>query len=356
MRESSEVTRRDVAARAGTSVAVVSYVLNDGPRNVRPETRERVLKAMRDLGYRANAAARTLRTRRTMAIGLLVPDASNPFFGALARQIEDAAFARGYALFLCNAMESKSREEAYIRALLGRQVDGLIIAPCSGSSRWVDELAQSLTASVIIDRVLDDTPFTTMAADNEGGAYAAVRHLVGHGRRRVGCIAGPKGVHPTEDRVNGWRRALAEAGLPEDPALMHYGTFTQRDGHFAAHAMLSLPNRPDSLFVTSDEQAIGALAAAADLALDVPRDVAVFGFDGIAGGEFSRPSLSTVMQPTETLAREAVARVIGQDPKARSSPERITLATALVLRRSCGCTGQEHGLPGSTACGTDVLP
>jgi len=332
-----QVTRRDVAHRAGTSVAVVSYVINDGPRNVKPETKERVLAAIKELGYRANAAARSLRTRRTMAIGLVVPDASSPFYGALAREIEDEAFAAGYALLLGNAMEDKAREAAYVRTLLGRQVDGLIVAPSSGYNSWLEDVARSATTSIIIDRDVQGVPITSVTVNNRDGALAAVRHLISHGRVRIACIAGPRGVHPTEDRVDGWHRALAEGNLLADACPVTYGTFLQSDGFSKGMQLLSRGFRPDAIFTTSDEQAIGVLSAASQLGIRVPDELSVMGFDGLRNGQFCIPPLSTVEQPLRLLAQSAVRRVIDARPIEPRSPERIEMTTRLVLRRSCGC-------------------
>ncbi|MEV0567124.1 LacI family DNA-binding transcriptional regulator [Dactylosporangium sp. NPDC050588] len=342
MAQSARVTRQDVANRANTSVAVVSYVINNGPRNVRAETRDRVLSAIRELGYRANLAARSLRTQRTMAIGLIVPDASNPYFGALAREIEEAAFARGYALLLGNAMEEKERELAHVRALLDRQVDGVILAPSAGPTPWMDDLVRSPTASVILDRGLEEMPFPQVVVDNRSGACAAVQHLVGHGCQRIACIAGPRGIHPTDERVAGWRQAMDEAGLTPNAVDLHYGTFRQEDGYSTAMIMLGNGRRPDAVFATSDEQAIGVLSAAAQLGLRVPEDLAVFGFDGIEGGRFTVPPLSTVQQPLHDLATEAVDRVARQPGQPPAVADSIWLQTSLTLRRSCGCDWSGH--------------
>jgi LacI family transcriptional regulator len=332
------VTRRDVARRAGTSEAVVSYVLNDGPRNVSPATRERVLVAIHELGYRANAVARSLRTNRTTSIGLVVPDASNSFFGLLAREIENVAFSEGYTLLIGNAMENEEREAAYVRTLLARQVDGLIIAPLHGPDLWRHELTESRVRSVILDREVDDVDGIHVTVDNEGGAYNATNHLLRHGRSRIACVAGPAGVHSTDDRVAGWRRALIETGLDAECFPVSYGYFRQRDGYHAGRRMLSHKLSVDAVFVTSDEQAIGLLRAAAEVGVRVPDDLAIFGFDGLEGGAFSVPAISTVEQPLGELARIAVERILRRADRLEALDQRIRLPTRLLPRESCGCS------------------
>lgn len=328
------VTRRDVARRAGTSEAVVSYVLNDGPRNVSPGTRERVLAAIRELDYRPNAVARSLRTSRSTMIGLVVPDNANPFFAELAREIEDVAFERGYTLLLGNARDNDEREAAHVRTLLDHQVDGLILIPSQGARTWRAELERSNVPCLVVDREIEGTNAMHVLTDNEGGANAGVRHLIGHGRSRVGCLGGPEGIHPTVDRVAGWRRALAEAGHdPADMPLVH-APFGQADGYRAARELLP-GSGVDALFVTSDEQAVGVLRAAAELGVRVPDDVAVCSFDGIAASAYTIPSLTTVRQPFEEIGRSAVELLLAPD---EPSPRRVVLPVRLIARRSCGCT------------------
>ncbi|TDD73528.1 LacI family DNA-binding transcriptional regulator [Actinomadura rubrisoli] len=346
------VTRRDVARRAGTSEAVVSYVLNDGPRNVAPSTRERVLAAIAELDYRPNAVARSLRNSRTTTIGLVVPDNANPFFAELAREIEDVAFERGHTLLLANARDDEEREVAQVRTLLDRQVDGLILIPCHGPGAWRAELERARIPCLVVDREIEGTDAVQILVDNEGGAAEAVRHLIAHGRTRIGCVAGPDGMHPTLDRVNGWRLALAEAGF--DPAAMPvaHAPFGRAEAYRAGRRLLESGPGVDALFVTSDEQAIGVLRAAAELGVAVPDDLAVFSFDGVAPSAYTVPSLSTMRQPFEELGRTVVEMLLaGRDSGGArtegTAPERVVLATRLVARGSCGCAdpaGGDHGI------------
>jgi LacI family transcriptional regulator len=336
------VKRRDVARLAGTSEAVVSYVLNGGPRGVAPATRERVLAAIEELGYRPNAVARSLRTNRTMTFGLVVPDNSNPFFAELARSIEDVGFEHGYTMLLGNAMDDDDRETRYVRALIDRQVDGLVVVPAHGGARaWIADLAQSGVPRLVLDREIDVPDATHVLVDNEGGAHEATAHLIEHGRRRIGCVAGLAGLHPTVDRVAGWRRALVEAG--REPAALVHVPFGRADGYRAGRALLAKKKRPDALFVTSDEQALGVLRAAAEMGVRVPEDLAICSFDGIEGGAYTVPALSTMRQPVEEIGRLAVQWLVAKVADPARPAIRVVCPTALVARGSCGCPDPAGG-------------
>lgn len=352
-------TRQEVAQLAGTSPSVVSYVLNNGPRSVAPATRERVLAAVQQLGYRPNAVARSLRMSQTMTLGLVVPDAANPFFAELARALEDHAWAAGYTLLVGNSVDDPDREAGYIRTFVDRQVDGLVLIPSRGDLPWRAELARSGVPSLVFDRELDGVATSYVLVDNARGARTATEHLLAHGRRRVGCIAGPLGIHPTVDRVVGWRTALEQAGLragsgsggrtgweacPDAAPLLH-GSFGRLDGYRSGLALLSRDRAVDALFVTSDEQAAGVLRAATELGIRVPDDLALVSFDGIAAGAYTCPALSTMRQPYDELGRTAVRRLLDRMKAPDLPPTRDVLPVTLLARGSCGCPDPAGGEP-----------
>ncbi|WP_424216393.1 LacI family DNA-binding transcriptional regulator (plasmid) [Streptomyces sp. BI20] len=365
-------TRQDVARLAGTSPSVVSYVLNNGPRSVAPATRERVLAAVRELDYRPNAVARSLRMNQTMTLGLVVPDAANPFFAELARSLEDHAWSAGYTLLVGNSTDDPGREAGYVRTFVDRQVDGLILIPARGDRTWRAETARAGVPSLVLDRELIGPDggagsgtgptggVSHVVVDNAGGARAATEHLLAHGRRRVGCVAGPLGLHPTVDRVVGWRTALEAAGLragsgsggatgwqacPPDAAPLLHGRFGRLDGYRSGRALLRADRAVDALFVTSDEQAFGVLRAAAELGIRVPEDLAVIAFDGIAAGAYTHPALSTLVQPFDLLARTAVRRLLERVRDPDLPATRDVLPVTLLPRGTCGCPDPEGGAP-----------
>lgn len=339
--------RIDVARLAGTSPSVVSYVMNDGPRGVAPATRERVLAAIAELGYRPNAVARSLRMNRTMTLGLVIPDNSNPFFAELARRIEEVGFSYGYTILLGNAMDDDEREAQYVRALLDRQVDGLILVPAHGARTWIAELSQTPVPRLVLDRQIDIPHATQVLVDNEAGAHEATAHLLSHGHQAVACLAGMADVNPSMDRVRGWRTALVEAGLdPADSPLVHV-PFGRAHGYRAGRQLLTRANRPSALFVTSDEQAAGVLRAAAELGVGVPDDLALCSFDGIEASAYTVPGLTTMRQPFEELGRAAVEWMVKRVAEPSTPATRIVLRASLVIRGSCGCAdpaGGDHGV------------
>lgn len=337
------VHRKDVAALARVSPAVVSYVINGGPRDVAPETKARVIAAIEQLGYRPNGIAQSLRTSRTMTLGLVVPDTSNPFFAELARAVEEAAFDAGYTLLVGNTTEDEERQTTYVRTFLQRQVDGLLLIAVHGPVSCLNELHASGKPLIVLDRRidgLDDVP--QVLVDSQGGAYEATRHLLDHGRRHIACIAGPMDVTTTQDRVAGWTAALTKAGLPPTEKWIRHVPFGRRAGYSAACDLLAA-RHPDAMFVASDEQALGALRALAEHGLRCPDDIAVASFDGIAPSAYSLPTLTTMVQPFARLGRESVSRLVARMHDPNVEADMSVLPVSLKARRSCGCSDPPSG-------------
>lgn len=351
-------TREDVARRAGVSTAVVSYVLNEGARPVAAATRARVLAAVEELGYRPNAIARALRSRRSRAFGLVVSDISNPFIGELARSIELEAFERGYTVLLGNTMVDPERQQRYLRHFLDRQVDGLALVPIGAvDADVVSELNGGRAPVVVLDRPAPKPSRSpalravTLLAENEEGGRLATEHLAGHGHRRIACLGGPPKLLPSTGRIAGWSAARAERGLGERASPLVRSSVSRAAGYEAGRELLGVRRPPSAVFATSDEQAIGLLRAAAELGMRVPDDVAVVGFDGIAEGRYCAPGLSTVRQPIEVIAARAVETLLAQvvGGVRRSRTERFPVE--LAARGSCGCPEVR-----ATTGGNDVAP
>ncbi|WP_427888008.1 LacI family DNA-binding transcriptional regulator [Kribbella sp. GL6] len=314
------VTRNDVAEYAGVSTAVVSYVVNEGPRKVAPETRDRVLAAIRALGYRPNATARALRMGTTRTFGLITPDGGNPLFAELAKAIDREAAARGYVVLQTSADGDPETENAKIAELLARQVSGLILVAPTEDPNLRDVEVPVIAVNRRLPMVSSVRPAYLE------GARLGVEHLISHGHRRIGLVIGGAG-HP--ERELGWRMALATAGLPEGPVIR--APFSREGGYRAGQVMLR--HEPTAIFASSDLQAIGVLRALHESGVDVPGDVAVVAFDGTPETEYTWPPLTVVRQPVEGLAREAVRRLI----EGEESVEAVAVPTELIRRRSCGC-------------------
>lgn len=328
-------TIRDVANRAQVSVTTVSHVLNR-TRSVGPETERRVRAAIEALGYQPNLLARGLRSRKTRTIALLIPDNSNPFFAEVARAIEDAGFAEGYSVILCNSDLSEAKQDAYIDVLLAKQVDGMIFIS-SGDRR--DPLRRILDAGVpvvVVDREPRDVTVPQVLVDNESGGYAAGEYLVRLGHRRIGCISGPSDVTPSHRRIRGFTRALAEAGLEIAPAAVTSGDGRYDGGVSAMRTLLERDLDLTAVFAFNDLMAIGALAELRRAGLRAPDDVSMIGFDDIPQASWTDPALTTVAQPTTEMGRVSAGllldRLERQDGRASA---RVLLPTKLIERASC---------------------
>jgi LacI family transcriptional regulator len=340
------VTVDDVARLAGTSTAVVSYVMNNGPRPVAPETRARVEAAISQLSYRPNAVARALRRSETGLIGLVVPDNSNPFFAELARVIEEELFSRGYMLLLGNSVQSHAREAAYVKALLESQVDGLLLISASEEtieSEALLTLAATDVPLVMLDRRVPGVEGTSLFVANENGGYEATLHLMEHGHERIACVSGPNSLTTAIERTAGYRRAMDEARFPIPESLLTFSAFDREGGYRSALKLLRSEDRPSAIFATSDQQAIGVIRAAHQLGFFIPYDLAVIGFDGIPESEYTAPPLTTIRQPTDEMARRAVEALISRIEGGPRTSSSEVLPVELIKRASCGCPFDTNG-------------
>ena len=329
---SGRVTRTDVARYAGVSTAVVSYVINGGPKPVAAATAARVREAIKVLQYQPNATARALTLGSSRLLGMIVPDSTNPYFAELTDAIAQSAAARGYALLAANSRTDPETERQNTLNLVSRQVDAIILATVLSPSEVAATPMQGIPR-VLIDQSSTVHGIPGVSTDFEQGAVLGVRHLIGHGHRNIAILVG-KDIDPAriDPRHNGWRRALREAGLPEGPAVLT--DFTRQGGYEATLKLLDSPDRPTAIFASSDLLAVGALRAIHEAGLSVPGDIALVSFDGTSESEFSWPQLTTVRQPighiAETVLEVALAR---EGP----SGEVKLLPTELIIRRSCGC-------------------
>ena len=330
----ASVTIRDVARLAGVSVTTVSHVLN-GSRYVEPETKGRVRRAVEQLGYRPNLLARGLRRRETATIGLLIPDNSNPFFAEVARVIEDAGFAAGYSVILCNSDLSEEKQARYIDVLLAKQVDGLILISSGFGPARLERILGARVPVVIVDRELSGVPVDQVIVDNDQGGCFAGEYLVRLGHRRIGCIAGPSDITPSAGRLTGFRRALSAAGVE-----LALDAIVRGDGRYASgdDAMAELIRRDlglTAVFAHNDLMAIGALSALRRAGLRAPEDISVIGFDNILQAAAMAPALTTIAQPVVELGQVSVRLLLDQIGQRTEQPSCIVLPTTLVERESC---------------------
>ncbi len=331
-------TIRDVALRAGVSVATASNVVN-GARPVGEASRRKVLEAIAALDYRLDRAASALRGRSTRLVGMVVPDITNVFFASLVHGVEALAERDGYDLLIVSTSEDAAKERRRVEALVARRIDGLIVVPASDNSmaafRGGAEKSR-LPPAVLIDRGAGAAGFDTVCADCFAGGYAAARHLIELGHRDIAILAHSKRLDNVEQRIAGARRALIEAGLDGRDRVIHGGQDLE-SLRGAIELELRRADRPTAIFALTNVCALASIKAARGLSLDIPGDVSIVGFDDFDWMGALRPYLSTVAQPIDDFASAAwrlLMRRIKGEPA--SEVEYIELPCTLKVRESTG--------------------
>lgn len=326
-------TIKDVAARAGISYTTVSHVVN-GTRPVSDAVRRKVEAAIAELGYVPSGVARSLRAQATGTLGMLLPNVSNPYFAELARGVEDHAEQNGYSLILCNSDDDIDKQLRYLRVLLERRIDGLIVATVDSDPRLAQALAPLKVPLVLVDRPLEGVLADRVQVDHEQGGYLATRHLLALGHQRIACIAGPATTEAARLRAAGYQRALVEAQVPALPVVAC--AFTAPAGHAAAHSLLAAPQPPSAIFAGNDMLAIGVLRAAAEQGLRVPAQLSVVGFDDIEVSRYLYPALTTVGQAIGQLGERAAARLLARIRNPELSVGHQSLPPQVVQRETSG--------------------
>ncbi|MBP1619704.1 MAG: hypothetical protein H6Q02_471 [Acidobacteria bacterium] len=324
------VTIWQVAREAGVSVATVSRALNNkGP--VGEATRRRVCEVAARLRYVPHGTARSLITRTTHTIGVLLPDMHGEFFSELIRGIDLAARRRGYHLLVSGSHSDRAEMEAMLRTTRGR-VDGLIVMSPELEGEILTANLSESTPVVLLNRAASAARFDSICVDNYGGALAMTRHLRAAGYRRIAFVRGPAGNHDAEERLRGYRHGLGTAA-----EILIDGDFSEQAGYQAGRAIVAMDPRPDAVFAANDGMAIGVLAAVRDDGLDVPADLAVTGFDDIPIARYLSPALTTVHVSIDELGSRALQRLLRSiDVPAQRTHRRETLPATLVVRESCG--------------------
>jgi LacI family transcriptional regulator len=325
----------DVANRAGVAAITVSRVVNDsGP--VSKQVRARVEQAIAEIGYVPNSVARSLRSKRTDTIALVVTDMTNPFFTTVARGVEDAASDAGLMLIICNTDERDADEQRYVRMLLQRQTDGILLVPARQGVAAIEQCRAHATPVVVVDRRLRQRAADVVRGDSRGGAFELGQLLVSLGHTRTAVLSGPRSVSTADDRVAGFLQALAGARQP-DPPLVFRGAYTTESGRVMARQAMSATPRPTALFAANNFIAIGVLH------VRVPEDVAVVAFDDLPPAMVAFPFLTVAAQPAYEMGRRSVAVLLERMSAGASEKfNEVVLPTQMVVRRSSGDALQER--------------
>ena len=327
-------TIRDVAKLAGVAPITASRVIsNSGYAS--DEVRLRVNQAAEQLGYVPNYLARSLRSKRTRTLALVLTDITNPFWTTVARGVEDAASEEGYNVIFCNTDESASKQEAYLETLIQKQVDGILLVPVRSKKRPIEFLRQQKVQVVLLDRRLPNVEVDVVRGDSKGGAYQLVHLLLKLGHSRIAILSGPSGVSSADDRVAGYQHALHEAGLRTEDQLIIYGEFSLESGYQMTRSLLALPSRPTALFAGNNFIAIGALKALHDAGLVVPEKMSVVAFDDLPAAIVVDPFLTVASQPAYEMGRRATQLLMDcLDGKNTGGVQDIVLPVSIIERKS----------------------
>lgn len=337
------ITVEDIANKLGLSSMTISRALNDRP-NVGEETKKRVLKTAREMGYRPNRIAKSLVLNRTFTIGIVLPKMAHFFFPEVIRGVETVTHEKGYQLILTHSAEKADREIEAIETLEASRVDGILISIAQSAKNQEEyrQLIKSGMPLVFFDRCAFGIGASCVSVDDLNGASKAIEHLVDHGCSRIAHLSGPANVSVGKDRFDGYKKGLESRNLPFRKELVRESGFNEEGGYRAMNKILSLPRElwPDGVFALNDPAAFGAIDAIIEAGLRIPEDVAVIGFTDDPRAPLSSPPLTTVRQPAFKIgqtAAEQLIRIINNNSEEISE---IIIKSELVIRESCGCTAQ----------------
>ena len=324
-----------IANQAGVSIATVSRALN-GSSRVNEETRARILQIAKDLGYQPSASARSLAMNTTETLALVLPHVSGPYFSELIRGAESVSRLNHYHLLIYSSTDLGGGDA--LLPLLSTRTDGMILGTHFTTDDYIHQLYRDKFPFVLLGQTVPNLPINTVCPDNQAGAYQLTRHLIEqHDFRKVGFIAGPENQNHSRERLAGYRQALQEYGIAAQPEWIVSGNFDESSGYASAQQLLALPHPPQAIFAANDQMAIGALAAARTAGYSIPDDLAIVGFDDIPSAQYLQPPLTTVSLAIFDQGVKAMQQLLECIKHPELSPQAITIATFLMVRRSCGC-------------------
>lgn len=330
----TKITIKEVARRAGVATMTVSRVLNRSGY-VSDDARTRVEQAVDELGYMPNQLARGLRSKKTGTIALVVTDITNPFFTTVARGVEDAASDDSNLVLFCNTDEREDEEQRYMRLLIEKRVDGILMVPAESGREALRFARAQGVPLVVLDRAVQDPSFDVVRCDCASGTAALAHLLVKSGHRRFAILAGHSGVSTSLERIEAFTQAV-NADLGPTKIDVFYGEFTVASGYENAQAALALEPRPTAIFAVNNFLSIGALAALRDRGMKVPEDIALVGFDDLPPSMVVAPFLTVVSQPAYEMGHEAVRMLFRRIENPAAEPQHLLLPTELIVRASSG--------------------
>jgi LacI family transcriptional regulator, galactose operon repressor len=336
-------TIHDVARLAGVSIATVSAVVNKKGR-VSPELTRRVQKALQALDYQPHRLARSLKVQRTSTVGIVIPDVTNLFFAEVVRGVENEARGYGYSIILCDSNDDRQQELTNLDTLYSWRVDGVLLAPADGQAGY-DRLDRRRFPVVFLDRIPPGYTGPAVTTDNFDGAYQATRHLITLGHTRLATIVGRLDLSNARDRLEGFRKALQEAGLPLHDQYLQEGDFQLASGYRCGLHLLRLPTPPTAIFSCSNKMTLGLMSAVNELGIRCPEEVSILGFDDFDWAAYFSPRLTTVAQPTHEIGKQAMRMLIREiqeagRPETNGQSGIVVLKPELIIRDSTAIPSQ----------------
>lgn len=331
------ITLKDIARRTGYSVSTISRVLNGVGENYRISAKTRLMieRIANEMNYQPNQVARGLRLKKTHAIGLVIPDISNPFFAHVSRSIQIGMYESGYILIVCNTDENQETEIEQIQLLRNKGVDGFIIMPVGLKSRHISELVESKVPVVLLDRCFDDISTNSVLVDNYNGSMKAVEYLLENGHRRIAVIQGLTKTSTNDQRIKGYLDAHKKYNVDVDKNLIVGKDYRRENGYIETKYLLNMKNPPSVIYSTSDLITLGVLDAVFEEKLRIPDDISLVSFDDIDYAPYLISPLTAVRQPWEIMGEIAV-KLLLQEIKSSGQMEksRIELKPTLNIRKS----------------------
>jgi len=330
------ITLKDVAEVAGVHTSTVSRVLR-GTEDVRipQETKDKIFDAAKKLNYQPDHTARSLRMQKSSTIGLIVPDISNPFFARIARSIEMNSFEKGYTLIVCNTDENQDKEIRFMNELLGRRIDGLIIAPVQDSLEHIKMLKDKKFPFVLIDRYFDKMEANAVLSNNEASAHEAVSYLVKQGHKRIALIKGRNSIYTIRKRVEGYQKAVKDLGIDDDPQLIVGDGFSIEDGYESALKVLNTSNPPTALLISGNLVTVGVLKAIIEKDLDIPDDISVIAYADNVFSPYLITPLTTISHPMQEIGNRAFDLLLEHITSKTQLPfSKVIVKSQLQIRKS----------------------
>ncbi|MEH6995790.1 LacI family DNA-binding transcriptional regulator [Neobacillus drentensis] len=329
-------TLKEVATLAGVSTATVSNVLNE-TKHVSDEVKNKVFTAIQELNYQPNIVAKSLRVQESRIIGLLISDIANPFFSIVVRGIEEELAKSDYSILLCNTDSSVEKEDKYLKVLIGKRVDGLIVSSTGNTGDYFRSMEKTGVPMVFLNRCPDFMVSDVIMTNNIKGAYSGTEHLIRHGYEKIAIITGPISISTGKDRLTGYKRALEDYGITELDQFVKEGNFDIESGYTKMKELMEQENKPDAVFISNNSMTLGAYKYLKESGISIPDQLAVVGYDDSDWADIVDPPITTIKQPAYELgvhaARLILARIINKQVKR----EITYMDTELIIRHSCGC-------------------